>query len=323
MTLAHIPELHGLPVYVFPLPGESSRDLPDAESVAWKLVRQENDPEDFDDCWNRFLDTVDPTRVRALVLGAGAYGSELDAGDTCDEVVERLAGAADRLTGLRALYLADLEFEECELSWIVQGDVSPFLAAYPGLEELAVRGSGGGFGGGRGLEFTPLRHESLRVLRFENGGLPAEVVHGLAASDLPALEHLDLWLGTESYGRSTTVADLEPILDGSRLPALRRLGLQNGDNQDEVAAAVAAAPVVARLSALHLGRGTLSDTGAAALLSGQPLVHLQELDLHHHYLSDAMAERIRQALEPYGVKVDVSGREDADGPDERYVAAGE
>ncbi|QJT05981.1 leucine-rich repeat domain-containing protein [Streptomyces asoensis] len=323
MTISHISELHGLPVYDFPLPGVDAAALPAEETVAWKIFRHENEPEDFDECWNRFLDTVDPSRVRALVLGAGAYGSEHDAGDGPEEVAERLAGAADRLTGLRALYLADLEFEECELSWIVQGDVSPFLAAYPGLEELAVRGSGGGFGGGPGLEFTPLRHESLRILRFENGGLPAEVVHGVAASELPALEHLDLWLGAEWYGRTTTVADLAPILDGSRLPALRRLGLQNGDNQDEVAAAVAAAPVVARLTALHLGRGTLSDTGAAALLSGQPLVHLQELDLHHHYLSEAMAERIRQALEPYGVKVDVSGREDADGPDDRYVAAGE
>ncbi|MGW0586131.1 STM4015 family protein, partial [Streptomyces sp. NPDC002920] len=145
----------------------------------------------------------------------------------------------------------------------------------------------------------------------------------LAASDLPALEHLDLWLGVEWYGRTTTVEHLAPILDGSRLPVLRRLGLQNADIQDEVAAAVASAPVVARLTALHLGHGTLSDTGAEALLSGQPLVHLQELDLHHHYLSDAMMERVRQTLEPHGVKVDLSEQESADDPEERYVSADE
>ncbi|WP_371271218.1 STM4015 family protein [Streptomyces sp. yr375] len=312
-----------MPVYDFPLPGANVPALPEAESVAWKLVRREGEPEDYDDCWDRFLDTVDPARVRALVLGAGAYGSELDLCEGPQETAARLAGAADRLTGLRALYLADLDFEEAELSWIVQGDVAPFLTAYPELEELAVRGSGNGFDGGPGLDLTPVRHERLRILRFVNGGLPARVVHGLVACELPALEHLDLWLGAQWYRRDTTVADLAPVLDGSRLPALRRLGLQNADIQDEVAAAVASAPVVARLTALHLGRGTLTDAGAEALLSGQPLGHLQELDLHHHYLSDAMAERVRQTLEPYGVKVDVSGQEQADDLGDRYVSAGE
>lgn len=86
---------------------------------------------------------------------------------------------------------------------------------------------------------------------------------------------------------------------------------------------MACAPVVARLTALHLGRGTLGDAGAEALLSGRPLLHLRELDLRHHYLTDAMMERVRQALEPHGVTVDLSEqeREYADGG--RYVSAGE
>ncbi|MEU1184420.1 STM4015 family protein [Streptomyces sp. NPDC005820] len=328
MSLAHIKELHGLPVHLFPQPKAAGAPLPAAGSVAWKLSSGLSvDEEDFDEHWDRFLDTVDPAEVRALVLGGGAYGSEPDGCDPA-EAAELLARAADRLTGLEALYLADLNFEESELSWIVQGDVSPFLEAYPRLRELAVRGSNGGYGDEPGVRFGPLRHEHLRVLRFENGGLPAEVLHGLAASELPALEHLDLWLGAEDYGRTATLQDLAPVLDGSGLPALRRLGLQNADIQDEVAAAVASAPVVARLTALHLGRGILTDTGAEALLAGQPLVHLEELDLHHHYLSDEMAGRIQQALEPQGVRVDVSGKveldeSDEDFPEERYVAAGE
>ncbi|MFJ9024843.1 STM4015 family protein [Streptomyces sp. NPDC102259] len=323
MALGHLSELHGLPVYDFPLPGKGPATLPDPESVAWKLSwHEQNGEDDYAACFGRFLDTVDPARVRALVLGAGAYGTDNDAADP-RETAEQLAAAADRLTGLRALYLADLDCEESELSWIYQDDVSQFLAPFPRLEEVAVRGSGGGFGGGMGLEFRPLRHEGLRILRFENGGLPAHVVHGLADSELPALEHLDLWLGDEGYGRSTTVADLAPVLDGSRWPALRRLGLQNADIQDEIAAAVASAPVVARLTALHLGRGTLGDAGAEALLSGQPLLHLQELDLSHHFMSDAMMERVRQTLEPHGVRVDLSEQEQEDEYDGRYVAAGE
>ncbi|WP_308013345.1 STM4015 family protein [Streptomyces beigongshangae] len=324
MTIDHLTSLHGLPIHDFPAEDEGSGPLPPAGDVAWRLSRNQllTGEESFETCWNRFLDTVDPAKVRALVLGAGAYGSEAD-GDDPTETVGRLVAAAGRLTGLEALYLADLNFEECELSWIVQGDVTPVLTAYPRLLELGVRGSGDGFGEGPGLRLTPLRHEHLRTLRLENGGLPGEVARAVAACDLPALRRLDLWLGEEYYGCTTTLADLAPLLDGDRLPALRRLGLRNSEMQDEIAAAVAGAPVVARLTSLDLSLGTLGDTGAEALLGGQPLTHLRELDLHHHFLSEPMMQRLRDALEPSGVKVDLGGREQAEEDEGRYVAAGE
>lgn len=46
--------------------------------------------------------------------------------------------------------------------------------------------------------------------------------------------------------------------------------------------------------------GTLSDEGAEALLHGQPLTHLEELDLSHHFLSHDMMLRIWTSLEPRG-----------------------
>jgi len=324
VTIDHLTTLHGLPVHDFPVEGEENGPLPAAGEVAWRLSRDDliSDEESFETCWNRFFDAVDSSQVRALVLGGGAYGSEMDGEDPA-VTADRLVAASSRLTGLEALYLADLNFEQAELSWIVQGDVTPILAAYPRLLELGVRGSGGGYGDAPGLQLTPLRHEHLRTLRLENGGLPREVTRGLTACDLPSLRRLDLWLGEEYYGCTTTLADLAPLLDGDRLPALRHLGLRNSEMQDEIAAAVASAPVVARLSSLHLGLGTLSDTGAEALLGGQPLTHLQELDLYHHFLSEPMMQRLREALEPFGVKVNLDGREEAGEDGARYVAAGE
>ncbi|MEV7028304.1 leucine-rich repeat domain-containing protein, partial [Kitasatospora sp. NPDC093558] len=108
--------------------------------------------------------------------------------------------------------------------------------------------------------------------------------------------------------------------DGSRFPALRHLGLQNSEFQDDIAAAVAHAPVMARLETLNLSMGVLTDQGAGALLEGQPLTHLRALDLHHHYLTGEMQERLREALP--GVAVDLSG---AGKPDDRwrYVAVAE
>ena len=132
-----------------------------------------------------------------------------------------------------------------------------------------------------------------------------------------------MWLGVEEYGGDATVADLAPLLSGGRFPALRHLGLQNSEIQDEIAAAVASAPVVAQLDSLALSMGALTDEGAAALLDGQPLTHLKRLDLHHHYLSDAMMRRVCDALEPSGVAVDVSEQEKAEEKEGRYVAASE
>src|SRR5262249_49935198 len=120
----------------------------------------------------------------------------------------------------------------------------------------------------------------------------------------------------KEYGGTTTVPDLDPILAGTRWPRLRYLGLRNAEHADKVAAAVAAAPVVARLSILGLSLGTLGDAGARALLNGQPLTHLAALDLHHHFLSEATRRRLREAL---GDRVNLDGWQDARREGGRYT----
>jgi hypothetical protein len=136
--------------------------------------------------------------------------------------------------------------------------------------------------------------------------MPARVPAAVAAGEPPALERLDLWLGVSFYGGDTTVADLAGLLTGAGLPALRHLGLMNSEIQDEIAAAVAGAPVVARLTSLDLSMGTLGDAGAEALLAGQPLTHLERLSLRHHFAGERVCELLRRTLEPAGVAVDLS-----------------
>ncbi|MGW2255036.1 STM4015 family protein [Kitasatospora sp. NPDC001660] len=309
MTVNHHPRLfHDLPIHDF-APGAGKQ--PAADAVAWRLALEYDAPQDFAAHWESFLATVDPAAVRALVIGSWWQRDY----EPVKDAVGILADDAERLPALEALFLGDVTYDECEISWLEMDDVTPLLTAFPALTEFAVRG-------GTDLELKPVRHDRLTSLRFEAGGLPAEVVRAVAASELPALERLVLWLGVDEYGGDTTIDDLRPFLDGTRLPALRHLGLANSEFQDEIAAALAHAPVVARLETLDLSMGVLSDEGAAALLEGQPLTHLRALDLHHHYLTEAMQERVRQALP--GVEVDLSEPEDADeDPEDRYVAVAE
>ncbi|WP_105968981.1 STM4015 family protein [Streptomyces geranii] len=322
MTIgSHLTEFHGLPAFTFPDAGDTSADasaLPAPESVAWRVAVDSYDSkEQWEEAFARFLAAVDTERVRALVVGA--WSDVYDSGP--DEVIKALVEARDRLPALRGLFLGDIVMEEAEISWITQGEVTPLLEAFPALEEFTVRG-------GNGLVFPAVRHERLRKLAVESGGLPVAVVRGIAGSDLPALVELDLWLGTPEYGGDAEIADLEPFFAGTRLPGLTHLALRNSEMQDAICTALASAPVVARLEVLDISMGVLTDDGATALLTGQPLTHLKKLDLYHNYLSDELRTRLLETLEPAGVEVDADPEdaesdEEEDGTVWRFVSVGE
>ncbi|MEU5099147.1 STM4015 family protein [Streptomyces sp. NPDC020996] len=319
MTInSHLDALYRLPAHTFPGPDAEAGNLPDADAVAWRITSDVYDADEpWTDAFARFCAAVDTTRVQALIVGG--WQEAYDSAPTA--VVSALVAARDRFPALRALFFGDIVMEECEISWITQTDVTPLLTGFPALEMFGVRG-------GSNLRLDGVRHEGLRELVVQAGGLPGHVVRGIGACDLPALVHLDLWLGTPDYGGDSEVSDLEPILSGARLPRLRHLALRNSEMQDAVAAALASAPVVAQLEVLDLSMGVLTDEGAGALLGGQPLTHLKKLDLHHHYLSESFVDRVLKTLEPAGVEVDLSrGDADEDTEDDgtvwRYVAVGE
>ncbi|MFG1951713.1 STM4015 family protein [Micromonospora sp. NPDC048830] len=311
---SHATTFAGRPVVQVPADGP----LPIVDGpVAWRFAywefdagAEEKGAEGFRDAFDRFVELAGPA-VEALVVGSWGYAAFNTA------PIAQLCAAAPRLPNLRALFLGDITFDECEISWMKVGDVSPLLAAYPGLEVLRVRG-------GEDFEFSPVRHGRLRELTVQSGGLGRDFVGAVLDSELPALSDLELWLGTPDYGGDTTVADLAPLLAGQRFPALRRLGLRNAEIADDLAEALASAPVVARLTRLDLSLGTLGDRGAAALAGGQPLTHLAMLDLHHHYISAELAAALPGALP--GVRVDLSEPKEADeddGETYRYTAVSE
>ncbi|MFD5203963.1 STM4015 family protein [Streptomyces sp. NPDC058375] len=314
--IRHFDRFHGLPVHT---PEPSSGALPAADSVAWRLQCDYGEDTDFITLWDQFQDVVDTERVRALVIGPWWRTDYTP----FDEVLELLVDDAPLFPALRGLFLADVVSEECEVSWLRMCDVTPALEALPLLEEFGVRGCGHA-----GLGLRPLRHTALKSLRFESGGLPGGLVRAVAASELPALERLDLWFGSSWYGGDATIDDIRPVLSGGLFPGLRHLGLQNSEIQDEIAAAVGSAPVVAQLETLALSMGTLSDAGGEALLNGQPLNHLSTLDLRHHYLTEPLLDRIRTACAPAVVEggeaeEDYADPDEEDEEPERYVAVSE
>ena len=303
---------HGLPIFVFDV--AEAGDLgaggvpDDVENWAFRVGGSDYEGPSGEEVWKLFLDFVDTTRVRALSLGAW-YNDE--AGLGWDHYHAAVIAAADRFPALEALFVGDLPSEMSEVAYIEQQDPGPLLAALPNLVEFGIRGL---------LTMQPLAHDRLRELTVQTGGLPPATVRAVAASDLPALTGLDLYLGTEQYEGGATAEDLAAILSGAAFPNLRHLGLINPEDTDDLASALAHAPVVAQLESLDLSLGMLGDEGAAALLAGQPLTHLRTLNLRHHFLSDDMISRLWEALPETEINVDEQYFERGGG---RYIAVTE
>lgn len=256
----------------------------------------------------------DPAAKDVTALVVGDWG-QTGSGNNSAPVVEELVKAKDKLPSLRSLFIGDMIAEESEISWITQSDLSPLWAAYPDLETMRIRG-------GNELSLGVMNLPALKALIIETGGLPGKVLREVLASRLPRLEHLELWLGDSGYGWDGTVDDLRPLFAGKQFPALKYLGLRNSEIADDLALALAGAPVLGMIETLDLSLGTLSDKGAAALIDSPAVKKLKKLDIHHHFLSDDMMAKIT-AL-PCEVDAGEQEEDDSDGDEfYRFVAVSE
>lgn len=199
--------------------------------------------------------------------------------------------AAGPLPSVRELFIGDFEYpDDTEISWTDLGDVEPVLRMLPELRHLHLRGGGIRLG-------KALTHRTLETLLIESGGLPGAALRSLGRAELPALTHLRVWLGREYYGGTGNVRMLAPLLSGKGVPRLRHLGLMNGEFQDEIAAALAKAPLLDQLDVVDLSMGTLRDAGGRAILdAAERFARLRRLELDHNYLSPAMAEALTRSL---------------------------
>jgi hypothetical protein len=237
--------------------------------------------------------------------------------DSAEEVIEALVGGRDRMPNLRSLFVGDIIYEECEISWIQYGDVSPLLPAFPKLEEFRIRGA-------TDLTFGKINHPNLKSFAIESGGLPAALLDEVWKAKLPKLEHLELWLGDENYGGISLPGPLKKLLTGKLFPKLKYLGLRNCRAADRIAAAVAKSPLLQRLEVLDMSLGAIGDYGAKELAASPYVKKLKKLDLHHHYISNEVIKELKKLK----IKLDVSEQkqeERYEGDDEvyRYITASE
>lgn len=243
---------------------------------------------------------ADPDFLSLTELIIGDWGGAWE--DSCQPILDGMIEHADQFSNIQSLFIGDMDFEECEVSWIMQGNFSGLWAALPNLRCLTIKGS-------MDLKLGDICHEGLEELTIICGGLGSDVIRSVQNAKLPNLKKLLLYIGIDDYGFDGNVDTVKELLDKADFPKLKYLGIVDSEIQDELAKAVLESKFMGQVETLDLSFGTLTDQGGQLLLETLPKwTNIKYLDVHYNYLTDKMAEK----LEKLPMTVDASERNQPD-----------
>ncbi|HBN56539.1 MAG TPA: cytoplasmic protein [Lachnospiraceae bacterium] len=237
---------------------------------------------------------ADPDFPNLNELIIGDWGGAWE--DDCQPIIDGIVEHAKQFSHIEKLFVGDMDFESCEVSWIMQGNYEKLWAAMPQLKELTIKGSSD-------LKLGTICHENLESLTIICGGLPESVIKEIQEARLPGLKKLLLYIGIDDYGFDGDADTIRELLEKADFPQLKYLGITDSEIQDELVKVVLESKFMGQIRTLDLSMGTLTDESGALLLETLPQYpNIKKLDLHHNYLSETMAKK----LESLPVVVDVS-----------------
>ncbi len=228
---------------------------------------------------------ADPEFPQVTQLIIGSWGSACE--DDCQEILDGIRANKDKFAHVESLFVGDMDYEECEVSWILQGNYSDFWEVMPQLKELTIKGS-------MDLVLGDIVHQNLEALTIICGGLPVSVIQSIKKAKLPSLKKLVLYIGIENYGFDGNKDTIKALLEESDFPKLEYLGIEDSEIQDELVQVVLESKYMKQLHTLDLANGTLTDKGGELLLGKLPSYpNIKVLDVHYHYMSEEMEEKLK------------------------------
>ena len=118
-----------------------------------------------------------------------------------------------------------------------------------------------------------------------------------------------LYVGVEDYGFDGNADTIKELLAKADFPKLQYLGITDSEIQDELTKVVLESKFMPQIETLDLSMGTLTDAGGALLLEAVPkFPNIKTLDVHYHYMSDEMEEKLKNLP----ICVDVSEQNEPD-----------
>ncbi len=259
-------------------------------SYDWDEYEGEN--KDAKTMFQEILEDPKLPELEEIIVGCWGESWDNDAQPILDGIVEH----KDKFSHIKSLFIGDMEYDECEVSWIEQGDYSKLWEALPQLESLTIKGS-------MNLILGEIKHQNLKSLQIICGGLPSSILAAIGEAELPELRNLLLYIGVEDYGFDGGVSDIASMLSKSNFSKLEVLGIMDSEIQDEITEVVVKSKYIDQIKALDLSMGSLSDKGGGILLEELPKhKNIEAVNLEYHYMSDEMMEKLQGLAVPVNVE---------------------
>ena len=229
------------------------------------------------------LSDSDLSSIKTIIVGC--WGETYD--NSCQAILDMFSENSEKLSHIETLFIGDMDSEDCEVSWIEQGNYSELLKSLKNLKHLIIKGS-------NNLSLGELNHLELESLEIICGGLPKSVILEIANSNLPKLKKLNLYLGIDNYGFDGSLEDIKKLLVNKNFRNLDYLGLGNSEIQDEIVELVLNSDIVSNLKVLDFSNGNLSNKGAQLIIDNvDKLRNLDLLDLHYHFITDDFMRKLK------------------------------
>lgn len=213
--------------------------------------------------------------TRYLTLGLMSYEGD----NSYNDMLYTLS-KTKKIPHLEGLFVGNFESDECEISWSHLGDAGPLTKSFPKLKTLILRGGD--------IELSCLEAPELRRLVMITGGLPKEALKGLKKPNCPKLEHLEIYVGTEDYGRTCEPKDFEFLENKENFKNLKYLGIKNAQNAKNIIKKIMHFDLLQQLETLDFSMGTLSDKEADLFLENKNLFKkLKLLDLSNNFFFES------------------------------------
>ncbi|BDR76717.1 STM4015 family protein [Clostridium tetani] len=228
-------------------------------------------------------------------LRIGCWIEAWDENNEADKIVKFIVENKDRFPNLKKIYFGDMDSEECEISWIFNGDLAPLINNF-NLNSFTAQG-------GMNLRFKNLKSNTLKELIVISGGTSKETIEDIALAELPNLEKLEIYFGDSNYGFDAKIEDIQVFMNKSKYPKLKYLGLKNSEIQDEICEKLFQSDIVETLEVLDISFGVLSDKGAEVILNNlDKLSNLKEIDLTYNYISEDFLNKLEESFEKLNLK---------------------
>lgn len=228
----------------------------------------------------------DPEREKIDEIIIGCWGEAWE--ESPQEIIDGIVENKDKFAHIKSLYFGDMDFEECEVSWIIQGNYEKLWQALPNLEKVIIKGT-------TDLELGDMKSDSLKEFQIICGGLPKDCMEKIKEAKFPSLEKLLLYIGVEDYGFDGNLEDIKNMIEQSDFKNLTYLGITDSEIQDDVTEYIFTSKYMNQLTTLDLSNGTLTDKGGKVILENlSKYPNIKELNLEYHFLSEDMMDKLSE-----------------------------